>query len=272
MAVAVMPSEERGVYMWQRFRSWPWWAQGIAWICLPPVVLSVWLWQKAWRTWLKVGVAVAAFALWAPLVVAAVGGGADSPPASQAAVNAPPTTESTTTATSQPAEAEEDPVDYEAVAREVLATQQKVLSAAKKLKNWKALPRDVRRAYARLDQLLGRNVTVTEQEYDSVIANLAVLKSAISSGELNALIAEAKAEARAKARVRAREKAREKAEAEAAAVSNCNTNYSGCLRADASDYDCEGGSGDGPYYTATVQVIGYDEYGLDGDGDGIGCD
>lgn len=53
---------------------------------------------------------------------------------------------------------------------------------------------------------------------------------------------------------------------------NCNPNYSGCLRADASDYDCAGGSGNGPYYTGRVQVIGYDEYGLDRDGDGVGCE
>jgi hypothetical protein len=52
----------------------------------------------------------------------------------------------------------------------------------------------------------------------------------------------------------------------------CNTNYSGCLLVDAGDYDCEGGSGDGPNYTGTVEVLGYDEYGLDADGDGIGCD
>jgi hypothetical protein len=52
----------------------------------------------------------------------------------------------------------------------------------------------------------------------------------------------------------------------------CNPNYSGCLKANASDYDCVGGSGDGPYYTGTVEVIGYDEYDLDRDGDGIGCD
>jgi hypothetical protein len=260
--------------MWQGFRSWPWWAQGIAWICLPPVVLSIWLWKRPWTMWLKVGLAVAAFALWTPLVVAAVGGGADSPPANEATADPPRTTESTTTAPSGPAEAEEDLVDYEALAREVLATQRKVQSAATKLKNWRALPRDVRRAYDRLDQLLVSKVT--EDEYDAVAANLVVLKSAISSGELNALIAEAKAEARAKARARARKKAREKAAAEAAAAaaaaSTCNPNYSGCLRADASDYDCEGGSGDGPYYTGTVQVIGYDEYGLDADGDGIGCD
>lgn len=53
---------------------------------------------------------------------------------------------------------------------------------------------------------------------------------------------------------------------------NCNTNYSGCLNPNASDYDCAGGSGDGPYYTGQVAVIGYDEYGLDRDGDGIGCE
>lgn len=52
----------------------------------------------------------------------------------------------------------------------------------------------------------------------------------------------------------------------------CNTNYSGCLKANASDYDCAGGSGDGPYYTGTVQVLGVDEYDLDDDGDGTGCD
>ena len=52
----------------------------------------------------------------------------------------------------------------------------------------------------------------------------------------------------------------------------CNANYSGCLDANASDYDCAGGSGNGPMYTGSVSVIGYDEYGLDRDGDGTGCD
>ncbi len=45
-----------------------------------------------------------------------------------------------------------------------------------------------------------------------------------------------------------------------------------CLDPDASGYDCAGGSGDGPKYTGTVQVVGYDEYGLDADGDGWGCE
>jgi hypothetical protein len=53
----------------------------------------------------------------------------------------------------------------------------------------------------------------------------------------------------------------------------CNANYAGaCLDSNASDYDCAGGSGNGPEYTGPVQVVGYDEYGLDSDGDGIGCE
>ncbi len=52
----------------------------------------------------------------------------------------------------------------------------------------------------------------------------------------------------------------------------CNPNYSGCLKPDASDYDCSGGSGNGPYYTGKVQVIGVDQYDLDRDGNGWGCE
>lgn len=55
-------------------------------------------------------------------------------------------------------------------------------------------------------------------------------------------------------------------------AAECNPNYSGCLDPYSPDYDCAGGSGDGPDYTGTVEVLGYDEYGLDDDGDGIGCD
>jgi hypothetical protein len=39
-----------------------------------------------------------------------------------------------------------------------------------------------------------------------------------------------------------------------------------------SDVDCQGGSGDGPEYTGYVRVIGPDEYDLDRDGDGVGCE
>lgn len=53
---------------------------------------------------------------------------------------------------------------------------------------------------------------------------------------------------------------------------SCHPSYSGCLNPNASDYDCAEGSGNGPYYTGKVQVIGYDEFGLDRDGDGWGCE
>jgi hypothetical protein len=61
-------------------------------------------------------------------------------------------------------------------------------------------------------------------------------------------------------------------EAEDELASECDPNYSGCLDPFSPDYDCEGGSGDGPDYTGTVEVLGVDHYGLDEDGDGIGCD
>ena len=57
------------------------------------------------------------------------------------------------------------------------------------------------------------------------------------------------------------------------AASQCDPNYAGaCLDPNSADYDCEGGSGDGPDYTGTVRVVGDDPYDLDRDGDGIACD
>lgn len=53
--------------------------------------------------------------------------------------------------------------------------------------------------------------------------------------------------------------------------SSCDPNYSGCVPI-ASDVDCVGGSGNGPAYTGTVQVIGSDIYDLDRNGDGWGCE
>jgi hypothetical protein len=54
--------------------------------------------------------------------------------------------------------------------------------------------------------------------------------------------------------------------------SGCDPSYEGaCLDPSASDYDCEGGSGDGPEYTGTVTVVGDDHFDLDRDGDGVGC-
>ena len=52
----------------------------------------------------------------------------------------------------------------------------------------------------------------------------------------------------------------------------CHPSYKGaCLDPNASDYDCIGGSGNGPKYTGRVIVVGRDVFGLDRDGDGIGC-
>jgi hypothetical protein len=67
-------------------------------------------------------------------------------------------------------------------------------------------------------------------------------------------------------------RARLAAARQAAAAPSCNENYSGCLNPNASDYDCAGGSGDGPEYTGPVNVTGYDEFDLDRDGDGVACD
>jgi len=53
---------------------------------------------------------------------------------------------------------------------------------------------------------------------------------------------------------------------------DCDPNYEGeCLDPNAYDYDCEGGSGDGPEYTGRVEVVGDDPHDLDRDGDGVGC-
>lgn len=54
---------------------------------------------------------------------------------------------------------------------------------------------------------------------------------------------------------------------------NCDPNYGGaCVPID-SDVDCAGGSGNGPSYVeGPVTVIGSDIYGLDRDGDGVGCE
>jgi hypothetical protein len=54
----------------------------------------------------------------------------------------------------------------------------------------------------------------------------------------------------------------------------CDPNYEGaCLHEGIGDYDCAGGSGDGPnYVSGPIYVVGYDEFGLDSDGDGVACE
>lgn len=56
------------------------------------------------------------------------------------------------------------------------------------------------------------------------------------------------------------------------AGAGCDPNYTPCVPI-APDVDCAGGKGDGPAYVqGPVTVIGTDIYGLDGNGDGIGCE
>ena len=71
----------------------------------------------------------------------------------------------------------------------------------------------------------------------------------------------------------ARQQREREREAAAAAAADCHSSYTGaCLDPNASDYDCSGGSGDGPEYTGMVTVVGADDYELDRDGDGTACD
>ena len=54
---------------------------------------------------------------------------------------------------------------------------------------------------------------------------------------------------------------------------SCDPNYSGACVPIASDVDCAGGSGNGPaYVSGPVTVVGKDIYGLDRDGNGVGCE
>lgn len=67
--------------------------------------------------------------------------------------------------------------------------------------------------------------------------------------------------------------ARRRAAEAAKPAESCDPNYEGaCLDPDSPDYDCRGGSGDGPDYTGPVTVVGSDPYDLDRDGDGAACE
>ncbi|MEH3052547.1 MAG: hypothetical protein PGN13_00870 [Patulibacter minatonensis] len=61
---------------------------------------------------------------------------------------------------------------------------------------------------------------------------------------------------------------------EGAGYGGCDPSYSGaCLEEGAGDYDCAGGSGDGPnYVSGPITVTGSDPYDLDRDGDGVACE
>jgi micrococcal nuclease len=52
----------------------------------------------------------------------------------------------------------------------------------------------------------------------------------------------------------------------------CHPSYTGACVPIVSDVDCAGGSGNGPEYVGRVNVVGPDDYDLDRDGDGVGCE
>lgn len=58
------------------------------------------------------------------------------------------------------------------------------------------------------------------------------------------------------------------------AASNCDPSYPGsCLHDGVGDYDCAGGSGNGPNYVdGPITVLPPDPFGLDSDHDGVGCE
>lgn len=56
--------------------------------------------------------------------------------------------------------------------------------------------------------------------------------------------------------------------------SGCHPSYVGaCVPVGVEDVDCRGGNGNGPVYVAgPIRVVGPDEYGLDGNKDGVACE
>ena len=58
------------------------------------------------------------------------------------------------------------------------------------------------------------------------------------------------------------------------AAQGCHPNYQGtCIPANVTDADCAGGTGNGPHFVQerNVRIVGADPFGLDRDGNGVGC-
>ncbi len=82
----------------------------------------------------------------------------------------------------------------------------------------------------------------------------------------------AKEQRKAEEERRRRERQREK-ERGGDGGSDCVEGYSRCLKPNIGDYDCDGGSGDGPNWVySPIGVTGSDPFDLDRDGNGTGCE
>lgn len=123
-------------------------------------------------------------------------------------------------------------------------------------------------------QALASNAARKKQQQLRREARQRAARRAAARAERRRRTAERRRRARQKAKReeerRAMEEERRRQEAQ---KPDCHPSYVGaCLDPSMSDYDCLGGSGDGPGYTGPVTVVGYDEYDLDRDGDGYGCE
>jgi hypothetical protein len=123
------------------------------------------------------------------------------------------------------------------------------------------------------------------QSVQESAASEAAQKARESARERRARARERRAKARERRAGATRRKRHRQAAAAAAATptettpttttkENCDPSYPDvCLDPNAGDYDCEGGSGDGPKYVAgPIRVTGSDPFDLDADGDGTACD
>lgn len=97
---------------------------------------------------------------------------------------------------------------------------------------------------------------------------------ALAAASVAALIPAVPAAVAADPDARATASAAAAAPSATAARRSCDPNYRGrCLKRYAGDYDCAGGSGNGPnYVSGPFRVVGSDPYRLDSDGDGIACE
>jgi TolA-binding protein len=127
-------------------------------------------------------------------------------------------------------------------------------------------------ATASFDQRLERTAARQEKRQERIEARLERRQERIAARR--EMRREIRLEQRHQARLEQRRQQREQvvaAQETDQTEPGCTPGYSPCLPP-ASDYDCAGGTGDGPEYTGPVTVSGSDPYGLDSDSDGVGCE
>lgn len=257
--------------------------------------------RRHWQNWSRgrrIGVtATAVLAL--VVLIASLGGDPEPRPMIDATEQAATTAGAgTSTDESTPAaEPEQDPAALRREARDAVDAGQytaalqladeldatTVRSIERRIANRAA--RVAQRALARGDRRAASRALRNAGDVE-VTSAFTVARSRLSAAQDRAAArraAERRARAERRAAARAAREAARRAAAEAerqaelaeesAASSECHPSYEGaCLDPNASDYDCEGGSGDGPSYTGPVRVVGSDPYDLDRDGDGIACE